>query len=264
MALLEKYLVPIVVSLGLHGALLFFLLHGWMKAPAPQEIKRPNYVQAKLVKLEDQSKAATPKVEKPQVVDVEKKRKEQERQKQLAEQKKQQELKRKQDEAKKQQAEADRKKKEQQQQLKAKEEADRKARAEAEKKQQEQARRQKEQQAFEQALAREEAQLAEQSYAVAAQSYMSAIAQHIEQNWNRPPSARNGMECELLIQLVPTGRVVNVDVSRSSGDSLFDRSAVQAVKKAEQFPEIKDMPREVFERYYRELKLVFRPQDLRQ
>lgn len=262
MELLEKYVAPVVFSLGLHGALLFFLLHGWTPTPKPQEIKRPNFVQAKLVKLQDQSKAAAPKVEKPQVVDLEKKRQEQDRQKQLAEQKKQQEQKRKQDEAKKQQAEAERKKKEQQ--TKAKEEAERKARADAEKKQQEQARRQKEQQAFEQALAQEEAQLAEQSYAVSAQSYMSAIAQRIEQNWSRPPSARNEMECELLIQLVPTGRVVNVDVSRSSGDALFDRSAVQAVKKAEQFPEIKDMPPEVFERYYRELKLVFRPQDLRQ
>jgi TonB family C-terminal domain len=55
-----------------------------------------------------------------------------------------------------------------------------------------------------------------------------------------------------------------VDVIKSSGDSLFDRSAVQAVKKAEQFPEVKEMPREVFERFYRELNLVFRPQDLRQ
>lgn len=263
MVLLEKYLVPVFVSLGLHGALLFFLLHGWIAPPTPQEVKRPNFVQAKLVKLEDQAKAAAPKAEtpQPQVVDLEKKRQEQERQKQQAEQKKQQDLKRKQEEAKKQ-AEAERKKKEQ---AKAKkEEADRKARAEAEKKQQDQARRQKEQQAFEQALAQEEAQLTEQSFAVAAQSYMSAIAQRIEQNWSRPPAARNGMECELLIQLVPTGRVVNVDVARSSGDALFDLSAVQAVKKAEQFPEVKDMPREVFERYYRELKLVFRPQDLRQ
>jgi colicin import membrane protein len=263
---LERQLVPLVVSLGLHGALLYFVVIGWMSAPVPPEIKRPNFVQAKLVKLEDQSKAKAV-ADKPQVVDLEKKRREQERQKQLEEQKRQQELKRrqelaKQEEAKKKQAEAERKKKEQEQ--KTKQEAERKARAEAEKKQREQARRQQEQQAFEQALAQEELQLAEQSYAVEAQSYMSAIAQRIEQNWSRPPSARNGMQCELRIQLVPTGRVVNVDVIKSSGDSLFDRSAVQAVKKAEQFPEVKEMPREVFERFYRELNLVFRPQDLRQ
>lgn len=260
MSSLEKYVAPILISGGLHGALLFFLLSGWMPAPAPQEVKRPNYVQAKLVKLEDQTKRQAPKVEKPQVVDLEKKRREQERQKQLAEQKKQQELKRKQDEAKKQKAEAEHKKKEQER----KEAAERKARADAEKKQQEQQLKQKEQQAFEQALAQEEMRLLEESYAVTAQSYMSAISRRIEQNWSRPPSARNEMQCELRIQLVPTGRVVNVDVTKSSGNALFDLSAVQAVKKAEQFPEIKDMPPEVFERYYRELKLVFRPQDLRQ
>ncbi len=267
LATLEKYVAPITVSVGLHGALLYFLLVGWQPERPPQEVKRPNFVQAKLVKLEDQTKREVPKPEKPQVVDLEKKRQEQEKQEQQrqqqAEQKKQQEIKRKEDEAKKVKAEAERKKKEQE--TKAKEAADKKARTEAEKKkQQEQQRKQNEQQAFEQALAQEEMRLQEESFAVTAQSYMSVISQRIEQNWSRPPSARNGMQCELRIQLVPTGRVVNVDVTQSSGNALFDLSAVQAVKKAEQFPEIKDMPPEVFERYYRELTLVFRPQDLRQ
>jgi colicin import membrane protein len=267
MEMLEKYLVPVLVSLGFHGVLLYFLLVGWIPAPTPREIKQPNFVQAKLVKLQDQSKTKNVAVDKPQVVDLEKKRREQERLKQQAEQKKQQELKIKQEKAKqdaekKQKAEAERKKKDQQ--LKAKEEADRKARSEAEKKQQEQARRQKEQQAFEQALAQEEAQLADQSSAVAAQSYMNAIAQQVVEKWSRPPSSRNGMQCSLLIRLVPTGRVVSVDVLKGSGNAAFDLSAVQAVKSVEQFDVVKDMPPEVFERHYREFEFNFIPQDLRQ
>lgn len=265
-SLLEKYVAPASLSILLHGALLGFLFFGFAPAPKPPEVKMPNFVQAKLVKLEDQSKSQKP-AEKPKVVDLTQKRKEQER---LAQQKRQQEQKRKQEEAQKQKAEAERKQKERQKEAKeeaarkAKAEAERKAKAEAEKKQQEQLRKQREQQAFEAALEQEQAQLQEESYAVTAQSYMSAIAQRVTEKWSRPPSARNGMQCLLLIKLVPTGRVVSVDVLKGSGNTAFDLSAVQAVKSVEQFDEVKEMPPEVFERHYREFEFLFNPQDLRQ
>ena len=51
----------------------------------------------------------------------------------------------------------------------------------------------------------------------------------ITQNWRRPPSARNGMEVLLIISLVPTGEVVGISVSSSSGSTAFDRSAIAAV-----------------------------------
>jgi colicin import membrane protein len=117
---------------------------------------------------------------------------------------------------------------------------------------------------MEMALSEEEAVIAEDEFEIAAQSYIDVISQRIEQNWSRPPSARNGMRCVLLIQLVPTGRVVSVSIVESSGNSAFDRSAEQAVKKVDRFPEVQEMEAAVFERYYRRLKLVFNPQDLRQ
>lgn len=270
MAYLSQYAVPALVSLGLHTVVILAMLVGWSAEPVKREVKRPNFVQATLVKLDAQAEPAKkPAADKPKVVDLTQKKKEAERQKQLAEQKRQQQVKREQQEADaKKKAEAERKRKEQERKAKekAKEqaEAERKEQELAERRKQEQIRKQKEQEAFNQALEQEEMQLLEEAYAVEAQSYMSAISQRIEQNWSRPPSARNGMECELLIRLVPTGRVINVDVVRSSGNALFDRSAVQAVQKAEQFPVIRDMKLEVFNRYYRELNLVFRPQDLRQ
>lgn len=265
-AYLTKYAVPTVVSIGLHSIVILAMLIGWSAEPLKREVKRPNVVQATLVQLEAQTQPEKkPEANKPNIVDLTEKKKEAERQKQLAEQKRQQQVKRQQAEAEaKKKADAERKRQEQERQAKEKAEAERKAQQEAERKKQEQIRAQQEQEAFTRALEQENRQLLEESYAVAAQSYMSAISQRIEQHWSRPPSARNNMECELLIKLVPTGRVINVDIVRSSGNELFDRSAVQAVKKAEQFPIIREMKPEVFERYYRELNLVFRPQDLRQ
>jgi colicin import membrane protein len=71
------------------------------------------------------------------------------------------------------------------------------------------------------------------------------------------------MEAELLIQLVPNGQIVAVNIVRSSGDAAFDRSAELAVKKAGSFPELADMPPAMFERNFRRLRFIFKPEDLR-
>ncbi len=114
------------------------------------------------------------------------------------------------------------------------------------------------------ALAEEEEFLAAANDEEVATSYHDYIFERIAANWSRPPSARRDMQVELLVQLVPTGQVISVTVVRSSGNAAFDRSAEQAVYKVgrfEKLQEIKD-PR-VFEKYFRRLSLVFRPDDLR-
>ncbi len=96
-----------------------------------------------------------------------------------------------------------------------------------------------------------------------AASYAALIQQTVVSYWSRPPSARNGMEVLLALQLIPTGEVVSVTVVKSSGNTAFDRSAVNAVQKAEQFPELKDLPSREFEKTFRRFRLLFRPEDLR-
>ena len=85
----------------------------------------------------------------------------------------------------------------------------------------------------------------------------------ITQNWRRPPSARNGMEVLLIISLVPTGEVVGISVSTSSGSTAFDRSAIAAVERVARFPEVTVLSISDFERYFRRFPLRFKPEDLR-
>ncbi len=94
-------------------------------------------------------------------------------------------------------------------------------------------------------------------------SYIALIARAVEDNWSRPPSARNGMEAELLLQLIPTGEVVSVTLARGSGNTAFDRSAVNAVEKAAEFPELQQLEPRLFEQNFRRLRLKFKPEDLR-
>ena len=82
-------------------------------------------------------------------------------------------------------------------------------------------------------------------------SYAALIRDTVVNYWSRPPSARNGMEALLAIQLVPTGEIVSVNVIRSSGSVAFDRSAMNAVEKAGSFPELKNLPGREFEKTFR-------------
>jgi colicin import membrane protein len=96
-----------------------------------------------------------------------------------------------------------------------------------------------------------------------AASYAALIQQTVINYWSRPPSARNGMETLLSIQLIPTGEVVSVTVLKSSGNTAFDRSAINAVEKAGSFPELQNLPAGEFEKTFRRFRLLFRPEDLR-
>lgn len=114
--------------------------------------------------------------------------------------------------------------------------------------------------AFAETLAREAAELAQDEDAAKAQSYRLGIYGRVVANWSRPPSARNGMEALLSVDLIPTGDVVGVTIVESSGSGAFDRSAEAAVRKAGRF----DVPKEssLFERHFRRFYLLFRPEDL--
>ncbi len=249
MGALVNSVVPAAVTLAVHALIVAVLFVGWEATPTPQRIVPPNFVEAKLVQLDEKSKKKASAKKQPKKIDLTAKRKEQERLKREADKK------RKASEAKQKEAEA-------------KKIAEQKKKAAEDQRKKEEARKAREldqrlQQEFERALAEEEGMLLDEEYAVEAQSYTAKFRQRVENNWTRPPSARTGMRCLLAIQLVPTGRIVSVSIKESSGNTAFDRSAVQAVKKVETFPEVKEMTLEVFERYYRKFNFLFDPQDLR-
>ncbi|MEJ2533614.1 MAG: cell envelope integrity protein TolA [Halioglobus sp.] len=113
------------------------------------------------------------------------------------------------------------------------------------------------------AVQEEEQVLASATAGDVAASYAALIQQTVINYWSRPPSARNGMEALLAIQLIPTGEVVSVSVLKSSGSTAFDRSAINAVEKAGSFPELQNLPPREFEKTFRRFRLLFRPEDLR-
>ena len=91
-------------------------------------------------------------------------------------------------------------------------------------------------------------------------SYSAQIRSDIESKWSRPPSARNGMEVILMIQLVPSGELIDVMVLKRSGNDAFDTSAVNAVRKVQLFSVPQEY--ELFDQNFRKMTLPFKAEGL--
>lgn len=96
-------------------------------------------------------------------------------------------------------------------------------------------------------------------------SAVSYIKDEIGDKWVRPANARNGMVVELIIYLVPTGEVVNVEVSYrdSSATDAFVSSVVKAVKKVRRFDKLSQLNSVLFDANFRQFTVKFKPEDLR-
>lgn len=256
---LNAYTLPLIISLLLHALVLGLVFQKWESTHKPRKVEIPQHVQAQIVDFNPRAEEEARQAEEQRIIDLRRRQEEQARRE--AEQRRQQEAERqRQAQERERQQEAER---ERQREREREQQRERERQRQEEAARQERERQEEIQQRLDEALAREEEFLMETQTQGAVQSYVSLIAQRIEQNWSRPPSARVGMQVVLMIQLVPTGQVVDVSVVESSGNAAFDRSAEQAVTRVGRFTEVQDMPPDLFERHFRQLRLVFIPRDLR-
>lgn len=208
----------------------------WSSLPAlaPKPVPQPEPEPAPLPEPEPQPKPVPkpePKLEQPKPVkaDIE-----------LKDKKKEKEKKRKEEERKKAEAEKklkDQVLKEQQDRLEAEQEALNKQRA-------------------------AEAARQQMSAQAAAQRLMndaiSRISSHIRRFIIMPPDVVGNPQAEFEVSLIPTGEVLNVKLSRSSGNPAYDNAVERAIRKASPLPLPTD-PALVGR--FRELKLKFRPNE---
>lgn len=300
------YRIAVLCSALLHGGLLYLLISGWYPEFRRRELVQPSYIEATLLQVErpaPQPARPAPKVERPQPApakpepakpeppkpeppkpppakpeprpvadDTAAKRAEQVAREKAAQQKLAQEKavkeklalqkaaqeKATQEKLAKEKAAKEQAAKEQEKAAKEKLAKEKAAREKAE----QEARAQREQQQAAQRAAEQAQAAAQQSVS----TYGDYVRDRIAGNWSRPPSARRDMQVELQIRIVPTGQVMGVVVTRSSGDPAFDQSAITAVERAGRFDRLQELARKdplLFEQNFRKFTLVFRPEDLR-
>lgn len=88
------------------------------------------------------------------------------------------------------------------------------------------------------------------------------IIQLVSSHWIRPAGARNGMQVEVRVEIMPDGTIKHAAVSKSSGNQAFDNSAVAAILSVGRVREIQNLDRAIYEKTYRQLVMAFRPEDL--
>ena len=279
MRLEKSFSLPVFLSVSLHTLLLVLFLGDWNFFKKEPEPYKPHYVTATLVDLKPKAKAA-PQQTKEQVLDSKayedlknNKKQDEQRRKEaeaLVQQKKEQEAKAAEAEKVKQQ-----KVKEEQAKIakaKAEKEAAEKKRkadelakqkAEAAKKTKREQEAQEEQRRIQGALQKEAKHISDTNDDANTKSYEEMLIERVQQNWSRPPSARNGLEVVLEVNMLPNGIVTGLRVVRSSGDPAFDRSAEQAVKRVDRFTEAMQIAPDIFEKYFRVFRFTFSPEDLR-
>jgi len=234
--------------------------------PAPE----PKVDEQAIKKVEEQKRQEAEKREQQAKAQAEQKRQEAVKKEQLAkaeaEKKRQQEVAKAEAEKKRQQeqakAEAEKKRQEAEKAEKARQEQKQKELERQEQLKREQAEKSRRQE-LANALAMEDDLLEAEDNAAQVGTYVDYMGSLIAANWSRPPSARRGMEVMLEISLGSAGMVTSVRVVKSSGNAAFDLSAEQAVKKVGQFSRLREMDPMVYQRDFRRIKILFRPDDLR-
>lgn len=84
--------------------------------------------------------------------------------------------------------------------------------------------------------------------------YRTLLIQTIERNWNRPPSARTGLECTLYVTQATGGTVLDVKLGDCNGDQAVRESVSNAVYRSSPLPAPRDA-----RAFQRRLVIVFKP-----
>jgi len=88
--------------------------------------------------------------------------------------------------------------------------------------------------------------------------HTALIRAKIQRLWRKPATAKKGLKCTVIVQILPGGMVKMATIAKPSGDRLFDDSVLQAVYAAEPLPLPKE--RSLFPSF-REIKFEFNPKE---
>ncbi len=89
-----------------------------------------------------------------------------------------------------------------------------------------------------------------------------AFIRKVSSFWVRPSSAHNGMQAVLLVKFLPDGKIWDVRVINSSGDTAFDLSTINAVEESAVICEILHIDPKKYVQQYKERRVIFSPEDL--
>ena len=88
------------------------------------------------------------------------------------------------------------------------------------------------------------------------------IRKEVSKNWISPVNSKDGT-VTLEVNLDPTGRIIDVDVTSRDASNDFVDSVIAAMRKVGSFEKLMNLDRKVFDKNFRKFPLRFKPEDLR-
>ena len=90
------------------------------------------------------------------------------------------------------------------------------------------------------------------------QMRIALIQERINSIWKKPSLINKNIQAEFVINLAPSGEILSFDLISSSGEKVFDDSALAALSKIYFITEVIGLERKYFERNFRSFNLVFK------
>ena len=81
----------------------------------------------------------------------------------------------------------------------------------------------------------------------------------IESAWIKPKNIQDGLICDLRLSINKNGRIMSVDLIRSSGNIRFDNSALKAVYRVESFNFYNKIPNNLYSNNFKKMVITFNP-----
>ena len=108
-------------------------------------------------------------------------------------------------------------------------------------------------------LLEEENLIFEESEQNQVELYSSLIIQSLQSAWRKPINIQDGLVCDLRITINKNGRIINVNLIKSSGNIRFDNSAMKALQRIETFNFFDSIPYNIYLSNFKNIVITFNP-----
>jgi len=108
-------------------------------------------------------------------------------------------------------------------------------------------------------LLEEESQIFQESEQSQVELFSSLIIQSLQSAWRKPINIQDGLVCDLRITTNKNGRIINVNLIKSSGNIRFDNSAMKALQRIETFNFFDSIPYNIYLSNFKNIVITFNP-----
>ena len=89
--------------------------------------------------------------------------------------------------------------------------------------------------------------------------FSSLIISNIQNAWRKPINVQEGLICDMRLTINKNGRIVKVNLIKSSGNIRFDNSALKAVERVETFNFFDRIPQKLYQSDFKNILIKFNP-----